>query len=497
MAKYNHAFDTEHLKKGLKKRSLQSGAITLISQVVQFVAQIGSTMILARILSPADYGINAMAVVVTGFAGIFSSLGLSTATIQKKQITHEEVSNLFWINTVVGFSLSLIVAIISPLVAGFYQKPELTMVLLTLSLMFAIGGLTVQHTALLNRQMHFFRIALINVFSMIIGISVAIVMGVYGFGYWALVFNSIVNVTCIAIFTWVACGWVPGLYRKSVSVKPMIKFGADLVGFNIIHFFSRNFDKLLLGKLHGAYDLGLYSKSYQLLMMPITNLRDPVVRVAMPALSSLQDDPRQYKNYYLKCISLLAFVSMPLVSYLYAMSDQIILLVLGEQWIASSELFKILALASILQPVVGTNGMVMISTGRSRAYMYLGAFNSISMCMSFIIGAPWGAKGMCISYAVANYIVAIPILIVTFRGTSIRVVDFLSSLKIPVFSSFVSAYIVVISKHYYCSTRIIIDILFSFIVFCLVYFLLIISSSRGRLLLNEYIKYTMILIGKK
>ena len=359
----------------------------------------------------------AMVVAVTGLAGVLSNLGLSTATIQRADINHEQVSTLFWINAGVGVGVTVVVAGLSPLVAWFYQTPDLVWIMLALSINFFINGLAIQHSALLNRQMRFYSLAKIQVFSTFVGIGTAIVAAKYGFGYWALVLNSLVTSATSVFGTWFASGWVPGRPRFSTDVKSMVKFGSDIVGFNVINYFSRNLDNILIGRYSGSAALGLYSKAYQLLMMPITNLRDPMTRVAMPTLSRLQHDPEQYRDYYKKYISILAFISMPLVVFMFVCSDQLIILLLGSQWAGASELFKILAIAAFLQPVSSTGGVVLLSTGKGRKYLVLGAVNAIIISLSFVVGLPWGPKGVATAYAIVNYVLLYPTLFYVFKGT--------------------------------------------------------------------------------
>lgn len=422
----------------LKQRSLRSGAVTLGSQGVMFVLQLGSTMILARILTPYDYGINAMAVAITGFANIFSNLGLSTATVQRSDITHEQVSTLFWINATIGVLLTLLVAVLSPAVVWFYNAPEMLWVILSLSIVFIINGLSVQHSALLTRQMRFYSIAKIRVLAMLSGILVAIVSASCGFGYWALVLNTLTLMTVSTLGFWFACGWVPQKPRWDVGVGAMVKFGADLVCFDVVNYFARNLDNILIGRFWGAGDLGLYSKAYQLLMMPITNLRDPLTNVALPAISRLQNNPENYRDYYLKCVSLLAFMSMPIIAFMFVCTDQLIILLLGSQWLGASQIFKILAVAAFIQPVSGTSGMILISTGQSRLYLKLGIFSAVIYCLSFVAGLPYGAKGVAAGYAIANYLLLFPMLFYTFKNTSVSVCDFMRTVFRPLVASITS-----------------------------------------------------------
>lgn len=433
--KQDHFFDTKHLNTDLKNRSLRGGTVTLASQALSFVIQIGSTMILARLLTPQDYGMISMVAAITGFASVFSNLGLSTATIQRADINHGQVSTLFWINVGVGALISLIVAAISPAVAWFFKTPQLLWVTVVLSLNFLITGLAIQHQALLNRQMQFFAIAKVRILSMLAGIAVAVFMAMHGFRYWALVFNTLtISATSVAGF-WLVARWRPSLPRRRSGVRPMLRFGSDVAVFNIINYFSRNLDNILIGRYFGSSILGLYGKAYQLLMLPITNLREPLNKVAMPSLSRLQDEPIQYRKYYMKFISVLAFVSMPLVVFMFVCSDNIINLVLGPQWMGASEFFRILALAALIQPVASTRGVVLLSTGQSRKYLFWGAANAIVTIISFILGLQWGAKGVATAYAIANYLILYPSLIYVFKGSPVRTRDFFSAIYKPLTAS--------------------------------------------------------------
>ncbi len=494
--KYDHIFNTSHLHSDLKKRSLKSGAVTLGSQAFQFIIQLGSTMILARILSPQDYGINAMAAAITGFAAIFSNLGLSTATIQRADINHEQVSTLFWINVAIGLLITIVVAAISPMAAWFYKTPDLLWVMLSLSVIFTISGLSVQHSALLTRQMRFFSIAKINVISLLAGILVAITAAFYGFGYWALVFNSLTLVTVKTLGLWVSCKWIPGKPSRSAGVGSMVKFGSDLVGFDIINYFARNLDNVLIGRYYGSNALGLYSKAYQLLMMPISNLRGPIISVATPALSRLQNDPEEYRNYYLKCISLLAFISMPLVVFMFVCSDQLISLLLGSQWMGASEIFKILAIAAFIQPVAGTVGMVLISTGRSRKYLLIGTVNAFIICSAFVAGLPWGAIGVATAYTAANYLILFPTLFYTFKGSSINIRDFIFAVYKPLFASLVMGGGCFLLVRFIGDVNLIFTLSIGFISSTAIYLTAFAGFSGGAHDLHDYYAYVKLIFEK-
>jgi len=432
-------FDTGHLSANLEKRSVRSGAVTLTAQGIMFLLQLGAMMVLARILTPADYGMMAMVVAITGFANIFIYLGLSTATIQKAEINHAQVSTLFWVNAGFGALVTLLVAAISPAVAWFYHEPALVGIMLTLSLNFLISSLAVQHNALLTRQMQFFTIAKIQVLAMLAGIVAAIIAALQGMGYWALVINSLVSTTFQAGGAWLALRWVPGMPRRNTGVLSLLKFGGDVVGYNVINYFSRNLDNILIGRYVGSASLGLYSKAYQLLMMPITNLRDPLNAVAMPALSRLQHEPAEFRKYHLELLSFLGFISMPLVAFLFVGSDRLISLVLGPQWMGASELFRILAFAAFMQTVGSTRGVVLLSTGNSRKYLVLGAVRAVFLCISFVAGLAWGVRGVAAAYVFANYLLLYPSIWYAFKNSPVQVSDFFRGIAKPLAASLTMA----------------------------------------------------------
>ena len=221
-------FSTEHLKGNLKQRSVRGGAITLFAQGSKFFLQISSMAVLGRLLTPNDYGLIGMVTPIIGFVELFKDLGLSTATIQREEINHQQVSTLFWINVVVSICISIIFASLAPAIAWFYKEPRLTEIVFVLSSIFLFGGLSIQHQALLKRRMQFGSIAKIEIISVILGVFVAIAAAWVGLGYWALVIMPLTKIIVIVIGTWIACSWRPGLPSKNANVRSMLAFGSNL-----------------------------------------------------------------------------------------------------------------------------------------------------------------------------------------------------------------------------------------------------------------------------
>jgi O-antigen/teichoic acid export membrane protein len=490
-------FETEHLKSDLKGRSIRGGAVTMAAQGMRFFLQTGSTVVLARLLTPEDYGLIAMVTAVTGFVMMFKDMGLSMATIQKAEINHAQISTLFWINVVLSFGVMSVTAALAPVIAWFYGEPRLIWITLALACAFIFGGLTVQHEALLKRQMRFGSLAVIQIVSMLAGIITAIIAAFYGARYWSLVLMQLSRAVMNAIIVWAICGWRPGLPVRRSGVRKMLAFGGNITGFNVVNYFARNFDNILIGKFCGSSQLGLYSKAYALLMLPITQIRTPLNMVALPTLSSLQKEPARFTRYYTKLVSLVAFVSMPLIGFLAVCSDNIVSLLLGNQWLEAADIFRVLALAAFIQPSLSTKGVVLLSLGQSGRYLRFGIFYSIVIVTSFLVGVPWGALGVAMAYTIANVLLVIPSLWYCFRFTPISLWDYLEAIFKPFLASLIAVAFILLVQIYTVNQSDIVSIAFCMFPGLAIYLLVWYVMPRGRSELQEYFSYRKLLIGKK
>ena len=411
------ALSTDHLHADLKGRSVRGGLLTLVSQGMQFVTQAVSTVVLARLLSPADFGVVAMVTAVTGLAFAFADFGLSEATIQRKEITHEQVSTLFWINVGIGLALTLITAGLGPVLAKFYGEPRLVAIALVSSLNFLVGGLRVQPTALLKRQMRFSALAFRDFLAPVIGVPAAILMAWRGAGYWAIVAQPLaVNLTLMVV-SWMLVRWKPGLPRRDSQVTSMLVFGGSVSLSYLILNVNRSFDSVLIGRYWGAAPLGLFSRAYNLLMLPVRQLTTPAGNVAIPAFSRLQDDPERFARYYLRALSLMVWVIAPTFGFLFVAARPVIVLVLGAKWAEAVPVFQILVISALGQLLMDSTGWLFISRGQSsRLLKLLLVISPIILC-STAIGLPFGIKGVALSESLFLVAMLPWILRFTFRGT--------------------------------------------------------------------------------
>jgi len=418
-------FRTDHLRLDLSGRTARGAAVTVTTQALKFLISLGATSVMARLLTPQDYGLIGMVAFVAGFVAMYKDLGLSVATIQKSEISSEQISTLFWLNVSLSVAITLFTAAISPLVARFYKEPRLTRITVLTACGFLISGLAVQHDALLRRQMRYVALGVVGLSSVIVGYIAGIILAWRGFSYWALVGSQLALVTTSTVLTLVFCRWVPNRPRKRSGAAEMIKFGGHLTGFTTINYFSRNLDNLLIGRFAGAQQLGFYSRAYQLMMLPIDQINEPITSVALPSLSRLVDSPESYRKAYLRMLEKIVMVTMPTVVLLIATSDWIIRIVLGSQWAGAVQIFILLGISGFFQPVANTTGWLLLSQGRANHMLQWGLISGPIIITSFLIGLPWGAVGVATSYAFTRILIVDPLLY-WFVGRSgpVRTIDF-------------------------------------------------------------------------
>jgi PST family polysaccharide transporter len=425
-----------HLIGDLKNRSVRGGITTLSAQAVKFGLRFGSTIVLARLLQPSDFGLVGMATIITGFAALFSDLGLSAATVQDPLVNHRQASSLFWITVTFGATLTLLLSLLSPVVAWIYGRPELLWITVACSSTFIINGLCGQHQALLKRQMRFSTLAFIDILSFAIGIAAAVIAAFVGMGYWALVIMPVATAITQTSGCWLASGWRPGAPALAAGTKALVRFGGYLSAFNIINYLARNADQFLIGWYWGPTSLGFYSRAYNLLLMPITQINAPLNNVMVPGLSRLRDDPQTYARFYLRTVNAISWVTVPLVAVLAAVSNDLFLVLLGPNWIPAGPIFKILAPAALLQPIYNSIGWIFVTQGRTDRMLRWSLLSCPIILLGFVLGLRYGSAGVAWGYVVALLAGVLPWTFgYTFRGTSLTTREVIKSIKIPILIS--------------------------------------------------------------
>ena len=424
----------------LKGRTVRGGAVTAAAQAACFILQMGSTMVLARLLTPSDYGLMAMVMVLTSAINVFRDGGLSTGTVQKESITHEQVSTLLWINIGLGCFLGLVTVAAAPVMVRVFQEPKLLPITFALATTFPLSALTIQHEALLNRQMRFTALAVIETVAIAAGIGVGIVMGIKGFGYWALVCMTLAMTLAKVVALALTVRWLPGLPQPRCGVGSLLRFGACLTSSKLMVYLFRNADNALIGWWWGAGPLGLYSKAYGLLMLPINQVNAPMSGVAIPALSRVQGDPERVRRIFLHGYAILASIILPTVLFLTIFTDAVILVMLGQQWKASIILFRLLAPAALVGALaLNPLSWLFIATGRpDRQFRFFILWSGV-LIVALVLGVRFGPTGVAAGYSIISACLALPLCMYALRGTSIRLEDLANTLKAPATAALVAA----------------------------------------------------------
>jgi len=370
--------------------------------------QLLTTVALARLLVPEDFGLVAIVFALGSFAPVLIDLGLTDATIQKEHITPSEVSSLFWIT----LSLSLVVALgfvlLGPLMASVYGQPRLSQIAQTVAVSFLFYGASVQHIALLRRAMRFSDIAVIEIIAYFAGAGVAVVMALLGSGYWALVARSLVTAVCLAGGTWIRCNWRPGLPSFNAEALSMVKFGFHVTGYSLSHFVTRAVDRAGLGLFYSPATVGIYQNALLLYENAIHALMFPLHTVGISALSKLRQDTEALKRAYVRALSNVAFYAMPAFVVLAVAARDLVPLILGDKWIQAGGILSILALRGVVHTIESSQGWLHLALGQPRRWMQWGFLTALVQVIAVGLALPFGAAGVAVAYVLAGAILTLP-----------------------------------------------------------------------------------------
>lgn len=373
----------------LKKQAIGGIKWTSISMIIVTVAQFSQIAILARYLDPADFGLMAVIMVVIGFSQAFQDMGISNAIIQRKNITHTQLSSLYWLNIGSGIILTIIIVAISPLVALFYDEPRITELIVILSSVFFLVAIGNQYRVLCQKALDFRTMEIINMIAAIASLVVAITLAVQDFGVMSLVVAMLTQAGIASLlFLWVGLRQYhkPSLIYCHSELRGFYGFGLYQMGERSINYISSNADKLLIGKLVGMNAVGFYNLAWQLIIFPLAKINPIVNKVAFPVYSKVQNDPVTLNRYYGFNVKVLSMVTMPLLAFLFFFSHEIVSVVFGEGWDATAGLLPALALVGIIKALGNPGGAIILALGRADIGFWWNVIWAISLVTGLSIG---------------------------------------------------------------------------------------------------------------
>jgi len=292
------------------------------------------------------------------------------------------------------------------------------------------------------RRLQFSRLATVSIITAVLGLIITIIFALNGHGYWSLAWGSVISSVLRTALLCSLSPFFPQRWQRGVGTLKLLRFGASLTGANILNFINRNLDSVLIGRFCGTELLGLYDRAYKMLLWPTSNIRDPIMRVAFPAMSRLQGQPAELRDYFLKGCALIAFLSMPLVAFLGVTAAPVVELALGtkQDWSGVVPIFSVLAFIAFLQPVTGFVGNLLIALGQGRRYFYFNLMGTVTNCVTFPIGVYFGGPlGLAVAYVIGANVTYYPRLVYGFRKTPVRFSDFARAWLLPAGLSLVSA----------------------------------------------------------
>jgi len=410
---------------------------TSLSQAGRQVLQFMTTVVLARILVPADFGVVAMATVLTTFLLVFKDLGTSTAVIRTERLSKSFLSSIFWVNVAFGFCAMVTVALFSPLAASFFHESRVTALLLVLAPTFLLSGLSTVQQAVLERKLAFKILARIEFLAAALGSIGGIGAAILRAGAWSLVYKSIIEISLTTILLWVYSDWKPKFVLRWNDLRGITSFSLNLTLFNITHYFTRNADYLLIGRFLGPQALGFYTLAYRIVLYPLENVNFLVGRVMFPFYSKIRNDIERFRRTYIGVASAIGFVIFPMMFGLEVVSKELVSTFFGSKWEPVALLMCILAPVGLLQPIYTTTGGIYKTSGRTEWMFRVGLVSGSIIVVSFFIGLNWGIVGVATAYAIANIIIFFPGLLIAFRLIHLPLKRFTGVLAQPFLSSFV------------------------------------------------------------
>jgi O-antigen/teichoic acid export membrane protein len=420
--------------KNLKEKTVRGGFARLCAQGATFFLRLGSLMILARLLTPKDFGLVGM---VTAFTGVFTLLrdfGLSSAAIQRPTVSDEQISTLFWINMLVGALLAVVCVALAPIVGAFYHEPKVFGIMVALAIGFVFNAAGVQHSVLLQRQMRFTALAVIGLASLMVASAIGIAGAMAGYGYWALVAMTVTAPLAATIGFWLTTAWIPMMPRRRTGIRSMLRFGGTLTLNGLIAYAAYNSEKVLIGRFWGASAIGLYGRAYQLINIPTDNLNSAVGEVAFSALSRVQDDPKRLKNYFVKGYSLVLGFTLPITIACGLFADDMIRVILGPQWAATAPIFRLLAPTIAIFAIINPLGWLLNSLGLVERGLKIAIVFAPTMIAGYVIGLSYGPKGVAFAYSAVMTLWVIPFIAWCVHGTAVTFRDIVVATSRPLIS---------------------------------------------------------------
>lgn len=411
---------------------------TGISSIVVTVLQLLKLSILGRILSPEDFGLASISMIVIGFTGAFADLGISNALIQSNDLDRRKLSDLYWLNILSGSCLFLIVSLSSSPIASFFGNDKIQDLIVFVASIFLFKSFGQQFAILFQKRMEFRTISVVNQISEFFGFLVTITLAVLDFNVWSLVtgvvFSAILN-SSLFFYLGIRAFSPPKFKFYNSEIGPIIKFGMYQMGERSVNYISANIDKFLIGRILGAEALGFYNLAYQLITIPLTKINPIINQVALPTYSKLKSSLNERNSYYLLTIEILIYLSIPIAVFLSLFSSELISIYMGDGWEIVAELVSILSFVGLIKALTNPGGALFLSAGRADIGFWWNIFWMILILTGISVGlylfpslftVSWILLGLSLATAPIWHGLIKKVLCIEYRSISIALILVLS-----------------------------------------------------------------------
>jgi O-antigen/teichoic acid export membrane protein len=397
-------------------------------QVARQLLQVASVSVLARKVPPSAYGLVAMAALISNFLETVRDAGTGSALVREREVSDDLAATVFWLTCGLGLFMALIMVAVSWPAAHFFHELMVAKVLQVMSIGFFVGTIGVVPLAMLNREMAFRKVALAQTAGAVSGTLVAITVALAEGKVWSLVIGTLVTTTVTSLALWIASPFRVKAVFRPADARHMLSFGLNLSGFNVLNYFSRNADNLLVGKFLGSVPLGYYQMGYTLMTYPLQNFASVVAQVVYPALSKMQDDRERFRAAYLRTCRLIGLLTFPLMLGLAVTAQPFIRVVLGPRWMPVVGLLMVFAPLGAAQSIYTTVGLIYNAQGRPELQFRWAMFASVMYVSSFAVGLRWGIQGVASCYALVWFLLMVPSFMIPFRLVGLSIKQFFRTL---------------------------------------------------------------------
>lgn len=420
--------NTDHLSFNLGERSAGGAVLSLGGQAVLILIQLANVYVLGRLLLPEDFGIYALAIILIGFAGIFTDLGLSVAAVQMKELDQNVASGLFFLNVAFGVAAMAVCLVGAPIMGWYFDQPAVFWTVVALAVSIPLSAATVQFSALLSRGMRWREIQLVAITSQLVAFAGGALSAWYGAGYLALVIATHMQVIVkLLLAAWLS-HWRPSAVENWQSCWDALRFGVYYTGFTLCSYVHKQADVFLIGTYWGLRETGYYNRAYQLMAMPLNAVGGPLGSVFLPALSRLQDEPPRWGQAFIRATLMTSLVGCAAAAVLVASAAPIVLILLGPNWEEVARLFGWLSLSMIFTFPMGAASWAFTSLGRTRAFLKWGLLSTGTLVIAFVAAAPFGAERVAQTYSGIVFLLTPVCFAMALRGTGLRTMTVLREL---------------------------------------------------------------------